>query len=82
MHGGEVDGIVGGNGFKIKMGNFRKNPNRCLLVEVEGGHIFFEKQPLNFSICHFIDILSEENKAPKNYFIFRLTELIDMVNNP
>ena len=27
------------------MGNSRKNPNRCL---VEGGHIFFEKETLEF----------------------------------
>ena len=32
--------------------------------------IFFGKKPLNFYICYFMDILSEENKAPKNYIIF------------
>ena len=36
--GGEVDGFVGGNDFKSKMGNSRKSSNRCL---VEGGHIYF-----------------------------------------
>ena len=61
--------VANDTNFKSKMGNFRKNPNRCLLVELnheaEGGHIFFGKKPLNFYICHFIDILSEENKARK-----------------
>ena len=81
MHRGEVDGFVGGNDFKSKMGNFRKNTRYLnLLVEAEGGHIFFEKKKtLNFYICHFMDIQSKGNKAQKNYFIFRLTELIDMV---
>ena len=45
MHRGEVDGFVGGNDFKSKMGNFRKNTRYLnLLVEAEGGHIFFEKK--------------------------------------
>ena len=85
MHRGEVDGFAGGNDFKSKMGNFRKNPNRCLFAgwalnhEAEGGNFFFlGRKPLNFYICHFMDILSEENKAPKNYIIFWLTELIDI----
>ena len=82
MHRGEVDGFIGGNDFKSKMGNFRKNPNKCfgwaLSHEVEGGHIFIGKKPLNFYICYFMDILSEENKAQKNFIIFWLTELTDI----
>ena len=37
--------LLGVSDFKNKMGNSRKNPSRCL---VEGGHIFFEKETLEF----------------------------------
>ena len=47
----------------------------CLLVELSIMRLredifFLGKKRLNFYICHFMDILSEENKAPKNYIIF------------
>ena len=41
--------VANDTNFKSKMGNFKKNPNRCLLVELnheaEGGYFFLEKSP-------------------------------------